>query len=367
MEKVQLEFLLLQIVGFVSNAFAEKNHQIKVLIGLISLLLITGCASTKQDESSHSSTNKVVTINVSNIRTEDFKFSRADEIRELNRYIDSLDSKLEYYSEEFKEDAKNNALLFLAMNTEVETIVSVASLPDAKKKLDEDLEMALTEITNSHHSLFSHSTFITHYDLVKNRYRANVDIDNGVGRLVFIKQWKTKGGTLSYGTIDMGSPGKAIVNLNISKSHTNSETIYKIKVVDVDIEGPKVNLIQPIASVEFDLTGFLIKLSEISLVVEVIKPKSPNQEIVNLAKNDVNLTLESWREKDTQMKMSKLKDEARNVKAFRDGLRLGIQSNCGMVVQIRDELAEVQRNKQRYWVKISELYPLNMNKYCYTD
>jgi hypothetical protein len=49
---------------------------------------------------------------------------------------------------------------------------------------------------------------------------------------------------------------------------------------------------------------------------------------------------------------------------FREHIKIGDQSQCGMVVNIRESIAKVQMTDGEKWMKISGLYPANSGRAC---
>lgn len=45
---------------------------------------------------------------------------------------------------------------------------------------------------------------------------------------------------------------------------------------------------------------------------------------------------------------------------FRTTVKLGTETHCGMIIQLRDTLAEVQTSSGNYWLRIDQLYPPNV-------
>jgi hypothetical protein len=59
-------------------------------------------------------------------------------------------------------------------------------------------------------------------------------------------------------------------------------------------------------------------------------------------------------------------DEGRELNAWRERLAEGDGTQCGMVIQVRPNIAEVQGRKGTRWIKRDELYPLSAGKSCTT-
>ena len=49
---------------------------------------------------------------------------------------------------------------------------------------------------------------------------------------------------------------------------------------------------------------------------------------------------------------------------FREHIKIGEQSQCGMIVNIRGSIAKVQMTDGEKWMKISDLYPANSGRAC---
>lgn len=49
---------------------------------------------------------------------------------------------------------------------------------------------------------------------------------------------------------------------------------------------------------------------------------------------------------------------------FREHIKIGDQSQCGMVVKIRVPIVKVQMADKERWIKISEIYPENSGHTC---
>ncbi|WCE92795.1 hypothetical protein [Acidithiobacillus ferriphilus] len=49
---------------------------------------------------------------------------------------------------------------------------------------------------------------------------------------------------------------------------------------------------------------------------------------------------------------------------FREHIKIGEQSQCGMIVNIRGAIAKVQMTDGEKWMKISDLYPANSGRAC---
>ncbi|MDA8151778.1 MAG: hypothetical protein M0003_03550 [Acidithiobacillus sp.] len=52
---------------------------------------------------------------------------------------------------------------------------------------------------------------------------------------------------------------------------------------------------------------------------------------------------------------------------FREHIRIGDQSQCGMIVKIRKPIVKVQMTYRERWIKISEIYPASSGRSCPID
>ena len=52
---------------------------------------------------------------------------------------------------------------------------------------------------------------------------------------------------------------------------------------------------------------------------------------------------------------------------FREHIRIGDQSQCGMIVKIRRPIVKVQMTHRERWIKISEIYPASSGRSCPID
>lgn len=318
------------------------------------VMALSGCGSTTKSDTSLVGLNKNVTIAVPNSRSEDFVFYKSDARSKIINRLNMTSSRLEYLKNSAKEDARSKLTEYLKRFDD-QIKLTANSNSGANSNLDQELERGLKDITDKSHSLFSHSTYITHYDNVNNMWRMDLDWDKqnpnvGKAKLVFIKQWKSELNIKE----NMGSPGVAVAELNIRKMTNEQETTYQIELVNVTLDGPKVNLIQPIASVEFDAHGLMRLLGNMTLNVGIDKPATPYDEIIRDANQLVDNVMAVWVVK-----------EKEKITLFRKELKVGDVSHCGMVVQIRDNIAEVQRSKSVVWEKIDLLYPSGTTRRCH--
>lgn len=61
---------------------------------------------------------------------------------------------------------------------------------------------------------------------------------------------------------------------------------------------------------------------------------------------------------EVESKNAKIRDSARNKTAqFRKSLAVGDQSNCGLVIDVKKPIVQVQSKEGLLWVKIDEIYP----------
>jgi hypothetical protein len=49
---------------------------------------------------------------------------------------------------------------------------------------------------------------------------------------------------------------------------------------------------------------------------------------------------------------------------FREHIKIGDQSQCGMIVNVRESIAKVQMSDGEKWMKISKLYPADSGRAC---
>lgn len=52
---------------------------------------------------------------------------------------------------------------------------------------------------------------------------------------------------------------------------------------------------------------------------------------------------------------------------FREHIRIGEQSQCGMIVKIRKPIVKIQMTHRERWMNISEIYPASSGRSCPID